>query len=683
MKAVRILTQVVALALLLGLGAGCDDVDSTAPVSNIPPVTTISGGPKEFDEDSYLVDLKWYGEDVDGSIDSYEYAWDDTAEWFSTVLTESTFVVNSDTCCLYDTLVSAAGADSIVERFFRYHTYFVRAIDDKGERDPSPAYLTFNATTVAPFSRIVQGPPESSVSGRAVSLHWEGSDPDSPDNAVAGYEYFHATKQRLRERYGFVDAVGVTRKLWNSLDWIRVGADTTSVVLRNLETGYGVNGGNHHIFFIRSIDDAGAVEQIPVRGQNYRTWGASAFTSGVITIRSNVLGTQSTGSDRVGQVFEGTRVVFSWRANLGSYDGVVTGYSHAYDNLIWSAWDLNDVRYPAEGDFTPLRGRHTFFARARDEAGEIVSASFPFEVFAGPRNLDTTNVLLLNNFHISANTAFYPPPDRYRDWWTDSLLVNFKFTFYDPRTELEGDPPIRLMSRSTTIIVPTDDWEGGGGSYPIISEWHTRDENPLWSYVDAGGNLLILGFYPDWSFTPDNDFIDTGFVPEPDPCQWWSNPKSCGGSLIWYHPLLRDSLPHPLYEYCALETTWLDQTADYLWGAKALVSGLPDLHVDSTRSKNFQNFLSPGIRKGLWNCERITYRDDRGVVPLYGYSRTANPLTVAEPPNKEAVAIYIPSDGVRGDVVYMAMPEYFFRTGESREMIETILTTYLKESMRE
>ncbi|MFH1680355.1 MAG: hypothetical protein ABIH26_06895 [Candidatus Eisenbacteria bacterium] len=683
MKAVRFTVLMVALLALLLAGSACDDVDSTAPDTNVPPVTTISGGPEPFDQNVYLVKLNWYGEDVDGSVESYEFAWDDTAEWFNTVLTESTYVVSSDTCCLFDTLLAAAGQDSIVERFFRYHTFFVRAVDNRGAKDPSPAYLTFNSTTVAPFSRITRGPGMNSSSGRAVSIHWEGADPDAPDNAVAAYEYFHVTKGVLRERYGYVDG-SMTRRIWNRLGWIRVGADTTAVVLRNLETGFGADGANRHLFFIRSIDDAGAVEQIPVEGVNYREWGAADTTTGVVVIRSNVMGTATTGSAHVGQIFEGTRVFFSWRANLGSYDGVPTGYGHTYDNPLWTAWDLLDTRYPRQGDFVPLRGPHTFYARVRDEAGEVVSASFPFEVYAGPRNLDTTSVLVLSNFHIeSARGEFYPKPEKYESFWTDTLLINFNHDFYDARTERVNDPPIRLMSRSTTIILPTDDWEGESGQHPIVAQWHDNRTNPIWSYVDAGGNLLICGFFPDWNFLPDNDFIDTGYVPEADPCFRYSSPKSCGSALIWYHPLLQDSLPHPLYEYCAVETTWLDETADYMWGAKALVSGLPDLHVDSLRSKNFTNFLSPGIKKGLWKCERITYRDDMGVIPLYGFSRTATPLTVEPEMNKRAVAIYIPSDGVRGNVVYMGMPDYFFKPGETKRLIETLLTTYMKETMRE
>lgn len=663
-----------AVLILFWIVGACDNVDSTAPESNVPPSTTISGGPKVFAASSYLVDLKWFGIDVDGSIDGYEYAWDDTTEWYETVLTGSTFVVSSDTCCLFDTLKSSADLDSIVERFFRYHTFFVRSFDNKEARDPSPAHITFNSTTVAPSSKITQGPPENASSGRAVSIHWEGFDPDSPDNSVAAYEYFHATKGRLREQYGYVDGPGVTKKVWNKLDWIRVGGDTTNVVLRGLETGFGVNGSNRHIFFIRSIDDAGAVEQLPVKGINYREWGASNDAAGGIVIRTNVMGTGGSNNvDRVGEIFEGTRVVFSWQANLGSYDGVVTGYGHAYDNLLWSAWDLGDTRFPKTGDFIPLRGRHSFFSRARDEAGQVVTAEFPFEVYSGPINLDTTRVLLLSNFHIEANSDFYPTPTRYQRFWTDSVLVNYNYEYYDPRVAEESEPPIRRMSQATTIILPTDDWEGS--QPPLMAEWHKNQVNPIWSYVDAGGNLLLLGFMPAWNFLPDNDFLDTGVVPQPNPCYSWSSPKSCGSSLIWYHPLLADSFPHPLYEYCALETTWLDESADYLWGADAQLPNLPDLHIDSLRSKNFQ-------RRGLWNSERLTYRKDRGAIPIYDYSRTANPLTVTEPADRRAVGIWIPSDGVRGHVVYLGMPVYFFRVPETRNAIETILGTLFGEDMR-
>ena len=40
-------------------------------------------------------------------------------------------------------------------RSFRSHTLFVRSVDDKGQVDPSPAHISFTATTLVPTCRAV------------------------------------------------------------------------------------------------------------------------------------------------------------------------------------------------------------------------------------------------------------------------------------------------------------------------------------------------------------------------------------------------------------------------------------------------------------------------------------------------------------------------------------------------
>ncbi|MBN1825298.1 MAG: hypothetical protein JW958_03455 [Candidatus Eisenbacteria bacterium] len=677
MKGKRFLVTLAMLPVLAWLAAACDDNTTSAPDANVPPTTMISGGPESFGESTYRADLKWYGVDVDGSIEYFEYAFDDTSEWLETAFNGSTFVLSSNEASLFDTLIAASGADSIVERFGKYHTFFVRSVDDDNAMDPTPAFLTFNSTTVAPRTTITKGPLHDGMSGRAVSIRWEGADPDNPTNAVAAYEYFDATKKVMRSRYGYIDppaGPGVTRKIWNSLDWIRVGADTTQVVLKALETGYGDAGGNRHMFFVRSIDEAGAVEQIPVVRENWREWGVSNDPGGQIIVRSNVMGTaignpDNNANPHVGQIFEGTRIVFSWYANLASYDGTVTGYGWAYDNPIWSPWDVEMTRYPVSGDYTPTIGRHTFYVRAKDEAGLIIRQEFPFEVHPGPPK-DTTNIFLLCDFYVPGYIGQYPTPTQYVSYWEDSLLVNFnRARSWTPRLEADNDPPILRMVEASTMILTLDDWEFGT---TIIAVWNDNNINPIWSYVDAGGNLFIVGFMPGWSFLPDNDMIDTGAVAEPDPCFDYSSYKSCGSSLIWYQPLMPDSFPHPLYEYAALETTWLDDQLDYMWGAKSLYPSLPDLHVDSTRSELLQSF------DGLWKCEGITIRKNVGAVPLYAISRVKGDPMVPERPN----AVWMPSDGARGHVVYMSMPLYFMKPDEAKEAVEAILIRLFNEQPR-
>lgn len=55
---------------------------------------------------------------------------------------------------------------------------------------------------------------------------------------------------------------------------------------------------------------------------------------------------------------------------------------------------------------------------------------------------------------------------------------------------------------------------------------------------------------------------------------------------------------------------------------------------------------------------------------------------MTEPSNKEAVAIWIPSDGIRGHVVYMGMPVYFFQPAEAQEMISKVMTDLFGEETR-
>lgn len=699
MKLAFWISRLVAAAMVLLVLGACDDTDLSSPNINSPPRTTISGGPRPFSKSTYLVDLKWFGEDSDGEVVSYEVAWDDTSDWYELTQTGSTFVMNSDSCCTFDTLETTAGADSVVERFFRFHTFFVRSRDNRGDFDPTPAHITFNSVTVAPSTRLTGGPLEDgTVTGQAVRFSWEGTDPDSPENRVVAYEYFHITNGELRRNFGFVPSreggAGLSRKIWNALDWVRVSSDTTSVVLRNLLPTAGDPNNKRHYFFVRSVDEAGAVEQVPTLGTNYVQWGVVEEPTGFLTIRSNVMGSRisSASNPELGLVFEGTRIVFSWGADLRQYGGTVSGYNHAYDDFIWSPWNPVDTRFPATGTgFIPTRGRHTFFSRVRDDAGQIILARFPFEVFAGP-DPDVSSVLHWSDFFIEGDPPFYPGPEHFMSFWADTLLGNFNLIDqFNPREDGNRvDPPIRRMSQASTMVITVDDFNGTG--WPYVQLLHSSNRNPIWSYVDAGGNLLLLGFRPSWNFLPDNDYIinEESGVPEPDPCQPWSQPTSCGGRMVWYNPIVPNPIPHPIYEYCGVETTFLDNANDYLWSARSMqdTSLLPDLRVDSSRALFFRT------GQGMSECEHYQFREDRGVVPLYQFCRMAEPrptevvngsiIDLPNPCDDEGtpVGIYIPSDGKRGHVVYLGMPLFYFEPARTKKAVEYIMVGLFGESFQ-
>ena len=196
-KALRCI--VLGMAILIILPVGCGDERILSPHPNLPPETVIVGHePQEHHSSSYRVQLHWKGEDADGLVAGYYYAWDDTLDeegelaWQWTEANGSTFVVAADSC-------GTPPCEGELSPFFNYHTFWIKAIDDQGEHDPTPAHRTFTATTVAPRCSITAGPYYVPGGGcgyvpALVSVSWQGID---IDGQVTGYWY--KWDARLRE----------------------------------------------------------------------------------------------------------------------------------------------------------------------------------------------------------------------------------------------------------------------------------------------------------------------------------------------------------------------------------------------------------------------------------------------------------------------------------------------------
>lgn len=115
---------------------------------------------------SSQVHIRWWGDDPDGLIAGYEYsAGSDYTDWTFTTKQDSIFL-----------LVIPAGEDS-VDVPFR-----IRAIDNFGLADPTPAHLTFpikNSPPSVAFSYAENHPLKSFP---VLRFYWQGSDPDGgPD----------------------------------------------------------------------------------------------------------------------------------------------------------------------------------------------------------------------------------------------------------------------------------------------------------------------------------------------------------------------------------------------------------------------------------------------------------------------------------------------------------------------
>jgi hypothetical protein len=166
----------LACAAVAGFGAAGCSKKTTQPYANRTPVTTVFlQGP--VDTMTYRVRLHWSGNDPDGSVTGFEIQ-------FTTIGTEP-----AD---------SAWQATAVVDSIFALpiragvagFTFWVRAVDNTGARDPHPASMRLYLRNSSPHVEFYNLP-HRRLGGiyhflPVVTLQWRGSDPEGA-NTIAHY----------------------------------------------------------------------------------------------------------------------------------------------------------------------------------------------------------------------------------------------------------------------------------------------------------------------------------------------------------------------------------------------------------------------------------------------------------------------------------------------------------------
>ena len=145
-------------------------VDNKAPETHLALDTIALQGENRLNS---VVRMSWYGTDQDGYITRYEVSLDGE-NWKSTVRQDSSF-----------TLSIPAGQDTadVVLR--------VRAVDDDGATDPTPARLRLPLKNAQPVAEI---DPEGQTTGTTLGVatyKWRGSDPDGDETVVLAEARFN------------------------------------------------------------------------------------------------------------------------------------------------------------------------------------------------------------------------------------------------------------------------------------------------------------------------------------------------------------------------------------------------------------------------------------------------------------------------------------------------------------
>ena len=185
----RVVVMLVALAALL---AACAK-DPVRVDRNRPPRTYLVSAPPESGSFSYRIHLYWRGEDPDGYVVGFQWAWDDSSitGFHFTTKTDSIFelVVN-------DSATIAGGTSNLPPGTSRAHTFYIRAVDNLGKPDPNLIVFNrriINTQTLKPrvsFKPPLPGPDPAIIDtlcdGQPFEVCWGGSD---PDGQVIGYKF--------------------------------------------------------------------------------------------------------------------------------------------------------------------------------------------------------------------------------------------------------------------------------------------------------------------------------------------------------------------------------------------------------------------------------------------------------------------------------------------------------------
>lgn len=157
--------------LALALVSGCEKDLGKMHANRLPETGLFLEGP--LDTVQYAVKLFWWGRDSDGNVIGFYYRWTCTdpaslpdTNWVFTTANSGEFILP-------------------VPSGYAVQTFWVKAVDNAGEEDPTPATLDFPLRNEMPSVTFNLGSlPDTTLP--AATFAWTGTDPDG-DNTIAYY----------------------------------------------------------------------------------------------------------------------------------------------------------------------------------------------------------------------------------------------------------------------------------------------------------------------------------------------------------------------------------------------------------------------------------------------------------------------------------------------------------------
>jgi hypothetical protein len=323
---------------------------------------------------SYTVDYTSY--DADGKVDSFSVRLDGGAWSAWTEKAQATGFIKI-----------ASDAET--------HTFEVKAKDNEGTEDPSPAKATLSLAQLAvnkpPTTAITSGPPNGATSSRGVKFEISGTDEDGKV-ATFVYSLDGGSEQSL-----VADANGK-------------GIIEFSSALGNL-----LPPGNHSLA-VTGVDNLGSRDPTPATNSFFVGTGFKPVLALTTTV----------GPPSSGGWFNGVNVPLAWSVSMAHYFGILDHFEYSLDDPA----NFTSTKTASVSLAGQTAGSHTFRVRAID-TGENVSdiLAVNFTILQLRRPADLVHRQRRSNKHITYTSE----PD---------MVENLKrlFKFYASRCDVNPTP---------------------------------------------------------------------------------------------------------------------------------------------------------------------------------------------------------------------------------------------------
>ena len=324
----------------------------------------------------------------------------------------------------------------------KYHTFYIKAVDNDSEADPSAATRSFTATTVLPDTRLIDNSPTNNArTSTYVSFRWVGID---EDGIITRYKYF-----------------------WeDSTDWRDTSA--TSFTVRNLDDG-------EHFFGVKAIDNAGAEDPTP------------AIVKFRVNLKAKPSIDISAGPAHRQKVYADIPIVFEWKGDATGFHGLLHRKPYKYtfddpDSTKWSDW-TDSVKI--DFGLQPI-GTHELKILCRDSLGaesSVKRREFEIIPVKGPMNIP---LLIVNDAELDS-MADVKASEILEATFSDVQHDNWKVV----QSSNPLDPPnlvnAEVVSKYKSILWFTD---GSGHLGAANTEPY---DTYLKHFLTAGGTLVIFG----------------------------------------------------------------------------------------------------------------------------------------------------------------------------------------------